>query len=123
MKRLECESAARERETERGSPAEAHAQHYVIMTADPRKMKGHLKQPLETASSLIVQPRMAAALSGMRWTKTAAKRMRRRPISVWKRLLLRSLPAVTLAAARAFVRVRNVGNRHYESCGGMRLFT
>lgn len=52
MKLLEYEPTARDREK---IPAEAHAQHYVIMTADQRKMKGRLKQPLEKASSVIVQ--------------------------------------------------------------------
>lgn len=55
MKLFECESTARDREKK--SPAEARAQHYVIMIAGPRKMKGHLMQPLEKVSFLIVQHR------------------------------------------------------------------
>lgn len=42
---------------QREEPAEACAQHYVIMTAGPKKMKGHLMQPLKMVSVLIVQHR------------------------------------------------------------------
>lgn len=54
MELLEYESTVRDREK---SLAEAHAQHYVIMITGPRKMKGHLMQPLERVSFLIVQHR------------------------------------------------------------------
>lgn len=42
---------------QREEPAEACAQHYVIMTAGPKKMKGHLMQPLKMVYFLIVQHR------------------------------------------------------------------
>lgn len=68
VKLLEFESPARDREK---STAEAHAQHYVIMIAGPRKMKGHLMQPLGFLSDCSAQ--MGTILYEMRYTKAGGK--------------------------------------------------
>lgn len=68
--------------------------HYVIMTADPRKMKGHLKQPPETTSCLIVQhgwQQWQRRRSGMSWT------------------------VLSLSLPRAFDRVTNTADSQYDT--------
>lgn len=113
---------ARDREK---NPAEAHAQHYVIMTADPRKMKGHLMQPLERASCLIVQHGWQQYY--LKWGGL------KQEWNEWKDQFLGeyvSFPShskgtvfIFCTAVRMFIRVGSEGNCHYESCRKMRLFT
>lgn len=77
---FDYESTARDREK---SPAEARAQHYVIMIAGPRKIKGYLMQPLEKVSSLIVQHRWEQYYLKWGGLKQEVKWMKRKAISWW----------------------------------------